>query len=39
VRAEDKDGEFFIVVVGDNQNKFFKVKSRMFKQLFGGGNH
>ena len=35
LRAEDKNSEFFIVVVGDNQNKFFKVKSRMFKQLFG----
>jgi hypothetical protein len=35
LRAEDKNGELFIVVVGDNQNKFFKVKSRMFKQLFG----
>jgi hypothetical protein len=35
LRAEDKNGEFFIVVVGDNQNKFFKIKSRMFKQLFG----
>jgi hypothetical protein len=39
VRAEDKNGEFFIVVVGDNQNKFFKVKSRMLKQLFGSGSH
>lgn len=37
LRSEDKNGEFFIVVVGDNQNKFFKVKSRMFKELFGRG--
>ncbi len=37
LRSEDKNGEFFIVVVGDNQNKFFKVKSRMFRELFGRG--
>jgi len=36
LRSQDKNREFFIVVVGDNQNKFFKVKSRMFKELFGG---
>jgi hypothetical protein len=35
LRQKDKNGEFFIVVVGDNQNKFFKVKTKFFKQLFG----
>src|SRR5207253_426236 len=35
LRAEDQKGEFFIVVVGDNQNKYFKVKTRFFAQLFG----
>jgi hypothetical protein len=35
LRAEDPGGEFFIVVVGDNQNKYFKVKGKFFKQLFG----
>jgi hypothetical protein len=35
LRAKDPKGEFFIVVVGDNQNKYFKVKSRFFAQLFG----
>ena len=34
LRDSDPKGEFFIVVVGDNQNKFFKVKSRVFKILF-----
>jgi hypothetical protein len=34
IRGSDPKGEFFIVVVGDNQNKFFKVKSRDFKRLF-----
>ena len=34
LRDSDPKGEFFIVVVGDNQNKFFKVKSRVFKTLF-----
>jgi hypothetical protein len=28
LRAIDPKGEFFVVVVGDNQNKFFKVKSK-----------
>lgn len=35
LRSEDPNHEFFIVVVGDNKNKYFKVKSRFFKQLFG----
>jgi PDZ domain len=35
LRSEDPSREFFIVVVGDNQNKYFKVKSKFFKQLFG----
>ena len=35
LRAEDPKGEFFIVVVGDNQNKYFKVKTKFFNQLFG----
>ncbi len=34
LRDSDRKGEFFIVVVGDNQNKFFKVKSRDFRMLF-----
>ena len=34
IRGEDDKGEFFVVVVGTNQNKYFKVKTRMFKQLF-----
>jgi len=34
LRDSDPKGEFFIVVVGDNQNKFFKVKSRDFRILF-----
>jgi hypothetical protein len=33
LRSKDKNGEFFIVVVGSNQNKFFKVKSKFFKRL------
>jgi hypothetical protein len=33
VRGEDEKGEFF-VVVGTSQNKYFKVKTRMFKALF-----
>src|ERR1700687_447726 len=37
LRDSDPKGEFFIVVVGDNQNKFFKVKSRDFKTLFPRG--
>jgi len=36
LRSEDRNQEFFIVVVGDNKNKYFKVKTRFFKQLFGG---
>lgn len=35
LRSEDSKGEFFIVVVGDKQNKYFKVKTRFFNQLFG----
>jgi hypothetical protein len=35
LRSEDPKREFFIVVVGDNKNKDFKVKDRFFKQLFG----
>jgi hypothetical protein len=34
VRGEDEKGEFFVVVVGTTQNKYFKVKTRMFKALF-----
>jgi hypothetical protein len=37
LQANDSKGEFFIVVVGDNQNKFFKVKSRDMKTLFPEG--
>jgi hypothetical protein len=33
IRGDD-NGEFFVVVVGDNQNKYFKIKTRMFKNLF-----
>ena len=36
LRSEDPNREFFVVVVGDNQNKYFKVKTKFFKQLFGG---
>ena len=32
IRGDD-EGEFFVVVVGDHQNKYFKVKTRMFKSL------
>ena len=39
LRSLDKNREFFIVVVGDNQNKFFKVKSRFFRDLFGEASH
>jgi hypothetical protein len=35
LRSEDPKGEFFLVVVGDNKNKYFKVKTRFFQQLFG----
>jgi hypothetical protein len=35
VRSEDPKREFFFVVVGDNRNKYFKVKTRFFNQLFG----
>jgi hypothetical protein len=35
LRSKDQKGEFFIVVVGDNLNKYFKVKTRFFNQLFG----
>jgi membrane-associated protease RseP (regulator of RpoE activity) len=35
LRSKDQKGEFFIVVVGDNQNKYFKAKARFFSQLFG----
>jgi hypothetical protein len=35
LRFKDSKREFFIVVVGDNQNKYFKVKARFFNQLFG----
>jgi hypothetical protein len=34
IRGEDDKGEFFVVVVGAKQNKYFKVKTRMFKALF-----
>jgi hypothetical protein len=26
--------EWRVIVVGDNQNKYFKIKTRMFKSLF-----
>jgi hypothetical protein len=35
LRALDPKGEFFIVVVGDKQNKYFKVKRKHFQALFG----
>jgi hypothetical protein len=35
LRSKDPTGEFFIVVVGDKNNKYFKVKTRFFAQLFG----
>ena len=35
LRSEDPKREFFIVVVGDIQNKYFKVKTKFFNQLFG----
>jgi len=34
LRSGDPSREFFIVVVGDNQNKYFKVKRKFFKELF-----
>jgi hypothetical protein len=34
LRGMDPKGEFFIVVVGDNQNKYFKVKEKYAKALF-----
>jgi hypothetical protein len=34
IRGEADKGEFFVAVVGTNQNKYFKVKTRMFKALF-----
>jgi hypothetical protein len=34
IRGSDDKGEFFVAVVGTNQNKYFKVKTRMFKSLF-----
>jgi hypothetical protein len=37
LRAADPKGEFFIVVVGDNKNKFFKVKTRYMSELFPTG--
>src|SRR5208337_2403842 len=37
LRAADPKGEFFIVVVGDNKNKFFKVKARFMSELFPNG--
>ena len=38
LRAADAKGEFFIVVVGDNKNKFFKVKERFMSSLFPNGH-
>ena len=35
LQSQDKNAEFFVVVVGDNQNKYFKVKARFDKELFG----
>jgi predicted nucleic-acid-binding Zn-ribbon protein len=35
LRRSDPKGEFFIVVVGDKQNKYFKVKTKHFQALFG----
>lgn len=37
LRAADPKGEFFIVVVGDNKNKVFKVKARSMSELFPTG--
>jgi hypothetical protein len=34
IRGTANNGEFFVAVVGTNQNKYFKVKTRMFKALF-----
>ena len=34
LRASDGKGEFFVVVAGSNQNKYFRVKERFFKALF-----
>jgi hypothetical protein len=34
LRQSDPKGEFFIVVVGDRQNKFFKIKERSLSSLF-----
>jgi len=34
LRARDAKGEFFIVVVGDSQKKYFKVKEKFAKALF-----
>jgi hypothetical protein len=39
LRSKDEKGEFFIVVVGDNLNKYFKVKTRFFNQLFGPNSY
>jgi hypothetical protein len=33
LRERDAKGEFFIVVVGDKTNKFFKIKQRDFRLL------
>ena len=35
LRASDSKKEFFVVVVGDRQNKYFKVKRKDFRVLFG----
>lgn len=35
LQSQDRNAEFFVVVVGDNQNKYFKVKSRFEEELFG----
>jgi hypothetical protein len=34
LQSADTRQEFFIVVVGDRQNKYFKVKSKHLKALF-----
>ncbi len=34
IRVLDQKKEFFVVVVGDNQNKYFKVKQKDFSRLF-----
>ena len=39
LQSQDKNAEFFVVVVGDNQNKYFKVKTRFDKELFGTTEH